>query len=328
MYKKINPKISIFKLKETPQKNVINSPLSQKSTKSSTTNLSKSASQSSILSIFKNTFSPFAIRKWRSKSRDKLITKPELSTFDVVDNSSKPPLNPRVISPDTNRKTINTHQSMKNSYYMNSANVPDHTNEGIYQKNQLTPNQIKLRNKINKKTVLDETVNSNHGFINTTTISINNPIKIESETTVLTPESPKSFQTTATNKSKTDSSVCSSLSSSNSSFVLPYQQPKSSQPAANSLNQINMFLNNLSPNLSRHEPRQKSERINLTCLLNGYGSKKDEDDQIQQFSSKSTNNITYVNDINSTVLSNRDSMNKSADILNNSGRFYDLKKKV
>jgi hypothetical protein len=35
--------------------------------------LTKSQSQSSIYSLFKNTFSPFSIRRWRSKSRDKLL---------------------------------------------------------------------------------------------------------------------------------------------------------------------------------------------------------------------------------------------------------------
>jgi hypothetical protein len=36
-------------------------------------NLAKSRSQSSLINLFKNTFSPFQIRKWRSKSRDKIL---------------------------------------------------------------------------------------------------------------------------------------------------------------------------------------------------------------------------------------------------------------
>lgn len=51
------------------------------------TNLSKSRSQSSIFSLFKNTFSPFQIRKWRSKSRDKLLLNNSLNSTPVTNNN-------------------------------------------------------------------------------------------------------------------------------------------------------------------------------------------------------------------------------------------------
>lgn len=216
-----------------------------------------------------------------------------------------------------------------------------------FQKNQLTPNQIKLKPK-NKATEDNEITLTNRGQVN----SIKAPqvvTTVRPGEQVLAPESPRSFLTNATNKSKTattttDSSLSSSLSSSNSSFALPCPntQVKVQPPppaVTSSLNQINSFLNNLSPSLSQ-QPRQKSERINLTCLLNGYISHNDD-----LFNSQSTNNIstnstqmrqnnsyrttTTNNDNNSShsYSSNRDSMNKSADILT-SARYYDLKKKV
>lgn len=330
-----------------------------------TSNLSKSASQSSILTIFKNTFSPFAIRKWRSKSRDKIIQKPELSTFDANGVNPTLPAAARPTSPELPSTKKHSHTSIRNSHmeqkYKHKApplpvNPPfelaqqlDLANINKFQKNQLTPNQIKLRpktNTSNKKIMEDNEITITNGN------QVNSIKPAQVETTVrpaeqiLAPESPRSFLTNATNKSKTtttttDSSMSSSLSSSNSSFALPCPnntQVKAPPPAVtSSLNQINSFLNNLSP--SSQQPRHKSERINLTCLLNGYISHNDD-----LFNSQSTNNIstnstqmrqnnshrtttTTNNDSSYSYSSNRDSMNKSADILT-SARYYDLKKKV
>lgn len=332
-----------------------------------TSNLSKSASQSSILTIFKNTFSPFAIRKWRSKSRDKIIQKPELSTFDA--NGGNPTLPAaRPTSPELFSTKKHSHTSIRNSHMEQKhqhkapplpVNPPfeltqqlDLANINKFQKNQLTPNQIKLRPKSstsNKKTMEGNEITLTNGN------QVNSIKPAQVETTVrpagqiLAPESPRSFLTNATNKSKTttattDSSMSSSLSSSDSSFALPCSntQVKVQAPppaVTSSLNQINSFLNNLSPSLSQ-QPRQKSERINLTCLLNGYISHNDD-----LFNSQSTNsistNLTQMRQNNSyrttttttnkdssySYSSNRDSMNKSADVLT-SARYYDLKKKV
>lgn len=76
-------------------------------------NLSKSKSQSSILNLFKNTFSPFSIRKWRSKSRDKLAHE----TISIAPDHSPIQTNP----------------------------TPTEQLEKKYLKNQPTPNSIKLR---------------------------------------------------------------------------------------------------------------------------------------------------------------------------------------
>jgi len=65
-------------------------------------------------------------------------------------------------------------------------------------------------------------------------------------------------------------------------------------------------------------------------MLNGYISRPSNEDDL--FSSQSTNNIALDdagnNNNNELITNNRDSMNKSADVLNGSARFYDLKKKV
>ena len=171
------------------------------------TNLSKSASQSSILTIFKNTFSPFAIRKWRSKSRDKIIQKTELTTFDVCDHNNKPQVKQRPISPDmlNHQQPHRQHNSIKNSHnnlkqqLVNSQAPPLPMNDPVvtqdsnkkFQKNQLTPNQIKLRtaNKTNiMKKFADANMNDDIDFSNNQRIDIyqNNSIKIEtvSSTTI------------------------------------------------------------------------------------------------------------------------------------------------
>ena len=294
-------------------------------------------------------------------------------------NSNYPslaPKQPRSTSPDlsTHLPKKTSHNSIKNSHAMQQqakppplpSNLPFELAQQLdahtkFQKKGVTPNQIKLKAKNNasKRTSED---NESASIINNCDFSVNSIKPIETVTTenILLPESPRFFLTNATNKSKTvtttttttttttDSSMSSSLSSSNSSFAFPCPTTTSkSQPVANSLNQINSYLSNLSPKLhsEAHTPRQNSERIKLTCMLNGYISHGSD----EQFNSQSTSNITnennnikkdngsdsprlglnnsYRNDSSYSYSSNRDSMNKSADILN-CERFYDLKKKV
>jgi hypothetical protein len=248
------------------------------------------------------------------------------------------------------------HKSIKNSHFMqqelltvSSTTVePTSTLEPgqKYQKNQLTPNQIKLR------TVKTKESSTTNIFIDNS--NYNNSIRAPNDTayengylkeSMAPSESPRSFFTNTTTKSKTtDSSMSSSLSSSSSSFVLPPPRSQPLPPPAlpqqapsvntNSLNQINTFFNNLPSPVLGYEPRQRSERIlNLTCMLNGYISRPSNEDDL--FSSQSTNNIALDNNAgnnnnnnNELITNNRESMNKSADVLNGSARFYDLKKKV
>lgn len=356
---------------ETLPKNVnISSPVSSKknstnSRNNNTSNLSKSASQSSILTIFKNTFSPFAIRKWRSKSRDKIIRKnteltlfnPSLEYNTKIENTISP-VKPRAISPEMSNQHINTtHKSIKNNYFMqsqeyNTQQDGDSINsdvKNVYQKKQLTPNQIKIKRNYIKKNLSIET---NEPILNNISIS-NKKDNVDS---------PRSFLTSATNnKSKIENSSIesSSLSSNDSSIIL--QNPTNNISKDQSIvensnfNQINSYFNNISPKMSNFNKnsndiihnvsaRQKSERNNtLTCMLNGYITKTEINEDL--FNSQSTTNVTsnrsnqFINQnsyrginsentVNSSYSSNRDSMNKSADVLSSSERFYDLKKKV
>ncbi len=320
--------------------------------KQNTSSLSKSASQSSILTIFKNTFSPFAIRKWRSKSREKIIQKTELTTYDAVDGNKN--TNPhlaksREISPDMSNQQKNVHhKSIKNSHFVQQESLKNEQKNSYesgqkYQKNQATPNQIKLKTLKTKELLTTNISIDNHYYNN----SIETPtetayeIAYSKESTVVhaPSESPCSLFTTTKSKT-TDSSMSSSLSSSSSSFVLPTPRNQPVLPPAlplhppnvnaSSINQINTFFKNLpSPKLD-YEPRQRSERLtNLTCMLNGYISRQTNEDDL--FNSQSTTDINLRNSENNNnglTKSNRDSMNKSADVLNGSARFYDLKKKV
>lgn len=68
-----------------PQMEEVEIPIQIKLVDSQST-LAKSRSQSSIFHLFRNTFSPFQIRKWRSKSRDKLLYNSALSRTSQHEN--------------------------------------------------------------------------------------------------------------------------------------------------------------------------------------------------------------------------------------------------
>ena len=69
-----------------PQMEEVEIPIQIKLVDSQST-LAKSRSQSSIFHLFRNTFSPFQIRKWRSKSRDKLLYNSSLNRSSHHGNS-------------------------------------------------------------------------------------------------------------------------------------------------------------------------------------------------------------------------------------------------
>ena len=101
----------------------------------STSSISKSKSQSSLLNLFKNTFSPFTIRKWRSKSRDK-ITSNESSSPSHVETKKN-------LTIKQLKKNSNENANSKSTTNSNSNN----NNNTIYLKNTQKSNTIKIKAK-------------------------------------------------------------------------------------------------------------------------------------------------------------------------------------
>lgn len=111
-------------------------------------NISKSKSQSSILNLFKSTFSPFTIRKWRSKSRDKLSSTQNSS--QIADSPSTPSNDDRI--------------RIKNLKSQSHNSTPVSNNNSLFQKNQ---QNSKSKSKSNKFTN-----NAKNDSLNLTDISV------------------------------------------------------------------------------------------------------------------------------------------------------------
>ena len=277
-----------------PANSVCTSPAASQHSASSHTspnnksNLSKSASQSSILSIFKSTFSPFAIRKWRSKSRDKLLIKSEQLAYEAEGMYVTPPPPPPSATVSQQASLIKLSISKSRDECDNPQQVTNTNSK--YQKNQQTANTIKLRQgKQVKKPVDDE-------------------------------PPPPPPPPPAPLKQTLDSSVSSSLASSPSSLD---QRPRIQTSFSTS------------PRSDCNTPRNTSERIKLTCLLNGYVSSGTPvvDTNSQLISPSKTlaghaKSPAAVDKQVEFVEANEVIMKKSSEMLDNSERFYNLKKKA
>lgn len=130
-----------------PQMEEVEIPIQIKLVETQST-LAKSRSQSSIFHLFRNTFSPFQIRKWRSKSRDKLLYNSSLNQASTNIANNDPKLNTTQVnnsktSANKNEFILAFHnqskdyQEQKDNNYSYTSSLSSNSSDSSY--NKLSP---------------------------------------------------------------------------------------------------------------------------------------------------------------------------------------------
>jgi hypothetical protein len=274
----------------------------------STSNVSKSKSQSSLLNLFKNTFSPFTIRKWRSKSRDKLSNVVNSTSSTITSNNAdySPLSQPQ---PSDSRNRPNNKYAKKYQQQQPSQQQLTNTNSNqIYLKNSQKLNNIKIKT---TKGPLPTPATSI--VINTDEIdSNNNPTKLLSSSkvfdangnniTTLNNSNPRTPPTTtiaisSTDAKSTDLNYCSSyalrsIQDKCNASILNESNQNATTIKANHKTQVKHINTNdmfsMSSRILDTTPRtslqsspqteRQASYLKLTCYLNGYDSFKNRND--------------------------------------------------
>ena len=197
-------------------------------------NLSKSKSQSNIINLFKTTFSPFTIRRWRSKSRDKIC-----NNFDLK-NDVKDVLGKKENTKNLNCKAVKVKNTIKNNHdidgqikSLNKADqIADYTKNQSMNKNRKPNTNTMITNDEEKSNNVRDSVEKSNKFVSSATNSINNMINPIS-----------SSSTSSTVSSSSSSSLFSSINTNNLS-----------EPANLSLKILQNNLNRTSNNIKNVAP--------------------------------------------------------------------------
>jgi trimeric autotransporter adhesin len=239
-------------------------------------NLSKSQSQSSLLNIFKSTFSPFAIRRWRSKSRDKISS----ISSNSHSNTNKQHLD--LIEKNNKNVRQNFLQTLNKEFDLNGHDIEIDANLTPQHKTPI--NTTKLKKKSKKSVRLQE--NEPNKLESTSTKPLaSSSLQVEVSYTrtnnlsndVLPQEaSQKNFDDQKSNSgTATIGSTPKVIFSSNSTNICndaanEQQRKHIATPSALSSHQNQMVSQSQSTQPPNSE-RQLSY-LKLTCLLNGYDS--------------------------------------------------------
>jgi len=297
------------------------SPQSPSSNNSSAanSNLSKSRSQSSILSLFKNTFSPFSIRKWRSKSRDKLAQQENCAS-------------PSQIAANTN-----------NSPSASSASNNTNNKDKIYMKNQQTTNSIKLRVKPTSNTqkcFIENSITSGVQSNTTGFTSTSNNASTNASVTSTNLNHNRVVLDLVNNSNNTSNQDTNRLIINTMPETKPSEQIvfQSVSASATPTTSYRHMISQTSSSQSSPQTERQLSYLKLACFVNGYDSftskpKLDTNSANNSFSNElnlsSSSKLTSNNSLNNEIISQDTYVGmKSFDTLNASERFYDLKKRT